>query len=152
VQLDSYDRKILTVVQQDAALSFVQIGERVHLSPSAVLRRLARLKKSGVIVGTFMVVDPKVVGRPVTIIVEITLENERTDLLAETKSALASSPEVQHCFYVTGDTDIVAIVTSTDMDAYENFTQRVLRGNPNIKRFRTSVVLDRIKSSLFVPV
>lgn len=152
MQLDSYDRKILSEVQRDATQPFQQIGERVNLSASAVFRRIARLKKSGVITGSFMSVDPKMAGRPVSVILEITLENERLDVLHQTKAALAAAPEIQHCYYVTGDVDIFAILATADMEAYEAFTQRVLRGNANIKRFRTSVVLDRIKSTMFVSI
>lgn len=152
MQIDAYDRKILAVVQESASLSFQEIGDRVNLSASAVLRRIARLKKTGVITGSFMSVDPKLAGRPVCIILEITLENERLDLLDQAKAALAAAPEIQHCFYVTGDVDIFAVLTVSDMEAYENFTRRILRGNANIKRFRTSIVLDRVKSTMVVPI
>lgn len=152
MKIDAYDRRILAVVQEDAGLSFHEIGERVHLSASAVLRRIARLKKAGVIRGTFMEVDPKLVGKPLSIFLELTLENDRLDLLERTKMVLASAPEIQHCFTVTGDIDIIAILTLADMEAYEIFVSRVLRGNSNIKRFRTSVVFDRVKSSMYVAI
>lgn len=152
MQIDTYDHKILGVVQQDATLSFQEIGERVHLSASAVLRRIARLKKAGVITGTFMTVDPKLVGRPLTIVLELTLENDRIDVLERTKALLAAAPEIQHCYTVTGEIDIIAILTTTDMEAFEVFARRVLRGNANIKRFRTSIVMDRIKSTMYVAI
>jgi len=60
--------------------------------------------------------------------------------------------DVQQCYYVTGRADFILVVTSTDMTAYEEFSRRVFNDNPNIRRFHSNVVIDRVKAGLQVPV
>lgn len=152
ITLDAFDEALLRLLQVDAGLSYAELGERIHLSTSATLRRVQRLKEVGVITATRAIVDPRKVGLPLTIFVEIALENERADLLDAIKAGFAEAPEVLHCYYVTGDADLIVIVAMPDMEAYEGFTRRMIRANPNIKRFKTSVVMDRVKSTTVLPI
>lgn len=110
------------------------------------------MEADGVIDGNVASVDPSRVGRPITIVVEVHIESERLDLLDGAKKSFAEAPEVQQCYYVTGDADFVLIVTVATMSEYEALTRRLFFQNHNVKRFRTLVVMDRIKTSLAVPV
>lgn len=65
---------------------------------------------------------------------------------------MRQSPEVQQCYYVTGSADFMLVVTAPDMATYEDFTRRKFFDNPNIRGFRTSVVMDRVKVGLDVPL
>ena len=98
MQLDSYDIKLLGYLQQDSKMSQRQISEAVNLSPSAVNRRVAALEANGVITANVCVVDPAAVGRPITILVEVKIENERLDLLDEVKKRFVSCQQVQQVF------------------------------------------------------
>jgi Lrp/AsnC family leucine-responsive transcriptional regulator len=127
------------------------IGEQVHLSAAAVHRRIRRMEAEGVIAANIASVDPARVGRPITIVVEVHIESESMGRLDEAKTAFAEAPEVQQCYYVTGDADFVLIITVASMGEYEALTRRLFFQNHNVKRFRTLVVMDRIKTSLAVP-
>jgi Lrp/AsnC family transcriptional regulator, leucine-responsive regulatory protein len=152
MDLDSFDLRLLALVQQDARQSTESLAAEVGLSAAAVQRRLKRLRQEGVIAATVAVVAPEAVGRPMTFVVEVSLERERADLMDGFKRLMRATPEVQQCYYVTGDTDFVVVVTARSMADYEAFTRRTFFGNPNIRRFRTSVVMDRVKVGLTVPV
>lgn len=149
--LDAIDRKILDLVQSDAQQPAEAIGAAVGLSASAVQRRLARLREAGVITAQVALVDPKAVGRPLTLIVEIELERERPELLAGFKRWLNAEPAIQQAWYVTGDGDYVLIVTARDVEGYDALMQRLVADNPNVRRFRTRVSLGTLKRSLAVP-
>ncbi|HEY8382870.1 MAG TPA: Lrp/AsnC family transcriptional regulator [Microvirga sp.] len=150
--LDEFDRKILALLQADAAMPQRLIGEAVHLSPSAVNRRIAAMQEAGVILKQTAIVDPARVGRSITIIVEVTLENERLDLLDAVRRRLVACPAVNQVYYVTGDADFVAVMTVRDMSEYEHLTRQLFFTEGNVKRFRTMVVMDRAKVGLEVPV
>ena len=68
------------------------------------------------------------------------------------KRDFASVPEVQQCYYVTGEVDFMLVVVVPTMEAYEAFTRRMFFGNNNVKRFRTFVAMDRVKVGLSVPL
>src|ERR1700750_1242016 len=93
--IDDVDRKILRVIQQDARRSSESIGTDIGLSASAVQRRIARLRDDGVITADVAIVDPKAVGRSLTMIVDIEVERERPELMAVLKRWIAAEPAVQ---------------------------------------------------------
>ncbi|GAA4118140.1 Lrp/AsnC family transcriptional regulator [Aminobacter aganoensis] len=150
--LDDFDLKILAILQRDNATPQREIGKAVNLSAPAVQRRIRRMEESGVIAANVAVVDPDKVGRPITVIVEIAVESERVDLLDAAKASFAAAPEVQQCYYVTGEADFVLVVTVASMAEYEALTRRLFFANPNIRRFRTLVAMDRVKAGLTVPL
>ncbi len=150
--MDRLDLRLLELVQRDNRLTADQLSESVGLSPSACQRRLKRLREDGVIVADVSIVAPEALGRRLTMIVQVTLERERTDLIDTFKRSMIATPEVMQCFYVTGDADFVMILTVKDMKDYEVFTKRFFIENPNIQRFNTIVVMDWVKAGLQVPV
>jgi len=150
--MDAFDRKLLDLVQDDNQRTAEALSAAVGLSPSACQRRLKRLRRDGVIVGDVAVLAPDAVGRHLTMIVEVTLTRERPDLVDAFKRSMQQTPEVMQCYYVTGDRDFVLILTVPDMKAYEDFTRRFFFENPNVQRFNTTVVMDRVKASLRVPL
>ncbi|MEQ1539836.1 MAG: Lrp/AsnC family transcriptional regulator [Sphingorhabdus sp.] len=151
-QLDSFDRAILAILQEDASPTYSEIGDRVNLSASATLRRVQRMKENGTIVATRVIVNADHVGFPLIIIVEVSLENEHVSALEGTKQALVDDPYVQHCFYVTGDADLYAILAIPNMADYKTFTDRHFLGNANVRRFKTSVVMDCVKATTAYPL
>ena len=151
-ELDGFDLRILDILQNDNTTPQREIGERVSLSAPAVQRRIKRMQETGVISANVAVIDPPRVGQAITIVVEVRVESERIDLLDATKARFAAAPEVQQCYYVTGDEDFVLIVTVASMAHYEALMRRLFFDNTNVKRFRTLVVMDRIKSTLKVPL
>ncbi|AAZ25541.1 MULTISPECIES: Lrp/AsnC family transcriptional regulator [Colwellia] len=150
--LDNFDRKILEIVQQSNRETSDRIAEQIGLSPAAVQRRMKRMREQNVIQADVSVVNPQAVGLGVTIVVEVTLERERSDLLDSFKKEMISNPAVQQCFYVTGSADFILIVTAVDMDDYESFTRDVFFENHNVRNFQSNVVMNHVKKGLTVPV
>lgn len=150
--LDSTDRILLDALQRDARVKLETLAEQVGLSVSAIQRRIARLRETGVIAGECVVLNPKAAGNRVTVIVELMLERERSALTEGLKRWLVATEEVQSAWGVTGETDFVLVVTAPDLEGYEDFTRRMMDENEVIREFRSSVALNRLKHSLFVPV
>ena len=152
MKLDRTDAKILREVQYNARLSSEQLSERVHLSPTAVQRRLKRLRESGVIEAEVAVLKPKAVGRHISMFVHVMLERERADIIDRFKQAIRGTTEVMFGYHVTGETDFVLLVTAASMEDFELFTRRFLYELPEVKTFKTMVVMDRVKAGFAVPI
>lgn len=152
MRYDRIDARILEIVQKNNRLTSEVIGDMAGLSATACQRRLKRLRSEGVIEADVSIVSPKAVGRPIEMLVLVTLERERSDIVDRFKKAIKSSVEVVNGFYVTGDADFALYVTAHTMEDYEEFTRRFFYVNPDIKGFKTMVVLDRVKAGFAVPV
>ncbi|MFK7762159.1 MAG: Lrp/AsnC family transcriptional regulator [Roseobacter sp.] len=150
--LDRTDRAILAILQKNARLTADGLADRVGASRSSVQRRIKRLTDTGVIEHEVVQVNPERANAFMTFVVEVELERERIDLLDEFKRSMLSLDEVQQCYYITGHADFILIVLVKDMNDYDRFSRQVFVENPNIRRFATSVVVDRVKASLFVPL
>ena len=150
--LDSFDLAILAILQRDNGTSQRMIGEAVNLSAPAVQRRIRRLEESGVIQANVAVIDPERVGRAITLIVDVELVSERAELIDAAKRSFAQAPEIQQCYFVTGEADFVLVMTVATMANYEALARRLFHSNDNVKRFRTLVTMDRVKVGLQLPL
>ncbi|ALF87139.1 MULTISPECIES: Lrp/AsnC family transcriptional regulator [Ralstonia solanacearum species complex] len=152
MELDSYDRKLLRLLQENNKLSQRDLADAVNLSASAVNRRIAALEEAGVIRANVSVVDAAALGRPITILVEVKLENERLDLLDEVCNRFVSRPEVQQVYYVTGDYDFLLVLNVRSMSEYEALTRELFLVSGNVKSFKTQVAMRRAKVTLNVAI
>ncbi|MCT8974260.1 Lrp/AsnC family transcriptional regulator [Microbaculum marinisediminis] len=152
ISLDRVDADLLEAVQKNNRLTSEQLAEIAHLSPTACQRRLKRLRAEGVIEADVSIVSPKAVGRHVTMIVLVSLERERADIVDRFKAAIRNTREVMLGYYVTGDADFILVITAKDMEDYEQFTRRFFYENHDIKGFKTMVVMDRVKAGFAFPI
>jgi len=150
--IDDKDRNILHHMQRNALLTSGELSELVQLSPTAVQRRLHRLRRDKVITADVAVVSPEAIGRPLTMLVEIELARDRADIIDRFKRTVRDCPEVMSAYYVTGDADFILIVSAKDIADYEKFTREFFYNNADIKGFKTTVVMDRIKTTMALPV
>jgi Lrp/AsnC family transcriptional regulator, leucine-responsive regulatory protein len=151
-QLDRADAIILEAMQRDNRVTSEKLAEMANLSPTACQRRLKRLRAEGIIEADVSIVSPRAVGRHVTMIVLVSLERERADIIDRFKAAIKSTREVMIGYYVTGDADFILVITANDMEDYELFTRRFFYENHDIKGFKTMVVMDRVKASFAFPI
>jgi len=99
--LDSFDRAILRLVQQDNRMPQRRIAEQVNLSAAAVQRRIAAMEQAGIIARNVAVVDPEALGMGITAIVEVNLHDERSASVDAAKALFRATPEVQQCYFAT---------------------------------------------------
>lgn len=150
--LDTYDLKIASELQRDNLQSADEIAAKVGLSASAVHRRIAKLRKDKVIVADTSVLDPHALGFRMTFIVEVILEKVRVQEVGAIKRRLIAAPEVQQIYNVTGDVDLLLIVVARDMDHFEQISRSHFSADPHVRRYRTSVVMDRVKCGVALPL
>lgn len=152
VKLDEFDFKILDEIQRNNLLTAEQISRKVSLSPSAIQRRLRRLRENGVIEADSGQISPAAVGMELMAVVEVTLEREDPRTLDNFTTLMKKADHVVQCYYVTGDADFVIIMVARDMNQFESLVRICFSENASVKKFLTRVVVKRIKWGLSVPL
>ena len=150
--IDAIDRRILDLLQDDNQITNLALADKVGLSPPACLKRVRKLRADGVIAKDVSVLDPESVGQSIVAFVGVELDRQREDVLASFERKIASEREVQQCYFVSGEIDYLLTVVCRDMEAYNAFARRVLANEHNIKRFRTSFSLSRVKYETRIPL
>ena len=150
--MDDHDRLIAAALQADSRKSVDIIAEQVGLSASAVHRRIARMRENGAICGDVSVLNPKAFGVGMTFIVEIVLEKVRVPEVTAIKKRLRAAAEVQQIYNVTGDVDLMLIVLARDVEHFEEISRSLFSADPHVRRYRTSVVMDRVKTGHTIPL
>lgn len=146
--LDDLDRRILTELQLDASLSNVALAARVHASTATCLRRVARLRRLGVIERQVALVDPALVGEGVTLILEITLDSQADEVLTAFERAFTSDPAVQQLYRMMAGPDFVAVVWLAQVSDYAEWARRQLSAVLRVRQVRSYTAARRAK---FVP-
>lgn len=150
--LDRFDLAILDILQRDNTTPQRAIGEAVNLSAPAVQRRIKRMEASGVIRANVAVLEPTLLGQSITIFVEVEVVSETAGLIDAAKREFAAAPEVQQCYYITGQADFMLVVVVPSMADYEALTKRLFFQNNNVRKFRTSIAMDRVKVGMTIPL
>lgn len=151
VALDAADKRLLRIVQQDCALAAEELGVRCGMSASTVLRRLKRLRATGVIRQQAAILDPRKIGRPLQLIVGVKLIQEDGPAVAAFLDRIRANPIVTQCYFVTGSADYIIHISARDMDDYNEFVQELV-SDPHIGMSETSVVINPVKVSLAMPI
>ena len=150
ITIDKLDRIILEQLQLNARLSLEALADACGLSSASVQRRVKRLREANIIENEVAVLNPSALGQNMTFIVMFELERERIDQLDAFRRIIKKEVQVQQCYYVTGEADFTLICTARNMLDFEALTRRLFFENTNVRRFRTSVVMERTKVGLTV--
>lgn len=147
LQLDAMDRSILNELQADGRLSNVELAQRVHLSPSACLRRVKALEDAGVIAQYVALLNPRAVGRHGTSYTIVNVENTQPALLERFERAVRDTPEILDCFYVAGANDYLLRFSYRDAEDLERLHAEVLPRLPGVVRSNSMLVLRTVKKT-----
>ena len=137
-------------MQTNNRLTNAEIGERVHLSETAVRRRLAKLRRDGTIIADVAVVAPT--HHPVTVIIEVVFREESADSYRAFREQMLAAAEVSQCYSVSGSVDFIVVAHAQTLEAYEQWGHEQLLDNPAIARYSTHVVWSTIKQTYSVPL
>lgn len=134
---DELDRRILNTLQDDASLTNAELAEQVHVSPPTCLRRVKQLTDAGVITRQVALVDPAKVGAQLCAIVEISLDVQAAEKMAEFEALVANEAAVLQCYRVSPGPDFVLMVQVADMPAYHALAHRLFATHANVRNVKT---------------
>jgi Lrp/AsnC family transcriptional regulator len=149
--MDAIDRKILSVLQEDAALSVAEIGSRVGLSSTPCWKRIQRLETEGVILKRVALVDQDRIGLGITVFVSIETDNHSQDWLDRFAKVVGAMPEVMEFYRMAGDVDYMLRVVVSDMPGYDTFYKRLIAAVP-LKNVTSRFAMEKIKSTTALPI
>ncbi len=150
--MDDIDHRLLELVQVDATRPLHELGARVGLSPSAVQRRLIRLRTGGVITAQVVVIDPRTVGMGLTTVVLVELAEDDADHYLAFCERMLAEPAVQQCYSVVGQWDYVVVMITEDLAAYRRISNELFVGDKSVLRYETLPTYERVKAQLAVPL
>jgi Lrp/AsnC family leucine-responsive transcriptional regulator len=134
--LDDLDRRILNALQADASLTNTQLAELVHVSPPTCLRRVKQLTESGIIERQVAIVAPDKVGARLTAIVEISLDVQAAERMAQFEQLVAGDAAVLQCYRVAPGPDFVLVIQVADMPAYHALAHRLFATHANVRNVK----------------
>jgi Lrp/AsnC family leucine-responsive transcriptional regulator len=151
-EIDTIDRKLLTLLQHNSARSLTQLGDVVGLSPSAVQRRLKRYRSTGLIAKEIAVLNAEAIPGTLLACVLVTLERESRKLHSGFQERMRIAPEVQQCYDVSGEWDYLVLLVANGMPHCRSVIEELFLEAPNIKRYSTLFVYNVVKLDLRVPL
>ena len=150
-RLDAIDRKILTVLQEDASLSVAEIGDRVGLSSTPCWKRIQRLEAEDIILRRVALVDQNKIGLGITVFVSIESSDPSEEWLQRFAEAVRAMPEVLEFYRMAGDVDYMLRVVVADMQAYDAFYKKLI-STVALKNVTSRFAMEKIKSITALPV
>jgi Lrp/AsnC family transcriptional regulator len=149
--MDAIDRKILAVLQENAALSVAEIGSRVGLSSTPCWKRIQRLEAEGVIQKRVALVDQDKIGLGVTVFVSVETGDHSADWLERFAKVVSAMPEVMELYRMAGDVDYMLRVVVPDIAGYDGFYKRLIAAVP-LSNVTSRFAMEKIKSTTALPV
>ena len=152
IELDSFDKEILDILQCDPQISNVELSKKISLSPSACLSRTKRLKELEVIKQYATILDGKKVGWEVVAFTFVNLSPHNRDTSNAFLEKVRETREIQECYNITGSWDYLIKIVSKDMASCRDFLIDSLLSFPGVNRIETSIVLSTDKQSFYLPL
>ncbi len=143
--LDATDLKILDQLQRDASLTNQALAEQVHTSPATCLRRVKSLLDSGVIERRVALLSEAALGHGLTAIVEVSLDRQSAESLADFEARAVAEGAVQQCHRVSPGPDFVLVVQVADMAAYHALVERLFTQDANVRNVKAFFSVRRAK-------
>jgi Lrp/AsnC family transcriptional regulator len=149
--MDAIDRKILAVLQDNAALSVAEIGSRVGLSSTPCWKRIQRLESEGIIQKRVALVDQDRIGLGVSIFVSIETGDHSQEWLDRFAQVVVAMPEVMEFYRMAGDVDYMLRVVVPDIAGYDAFYKKLIAAVP-LKNVTSRFAMEKIKSTTALPI
>ena len=149
--MDAIDRKILAVLQDNAALSVAEIGSRVGLSSTPCWKRIQRLEGDGVILKRVALVDQDRIGLGITVFVSIETGDHSQDWLDRFAKTVGAMPEIMEFYRMAGDVDYMLRVVVPDIAGYDSFYKRLIASVP-LTNVTSRFAMEKIKSTTSLPI
>lgn len=143
--LDDIDRRILMLLQHDAAITNQELAAQVHVSAPTCLRRVRRLVDAGIIEKQVAILSPEKLGAGLTGIVEIVLDVQSAEMLVAFERLAAQESAITQCYRVSPGPDFVLVVQVPDMGAYHALVHRAFTAHANVRNVRTFFSVHRSK-------
>ncbi|WP_020406698.1 Lrp/AsnC family transcriptional regulator [Hahella ganghwensis] len=150
--LDSFDVALLRALQENCQQTSQQLAEQIGLSPTAVQRRIKKLREQGVIQKEVAILNTQMLGNRMTVIIQVILEKGGPQVVDAFKRRMRKFREVQQCYYVAGEYDFVLVVNVGNITEYDILTRKLFPEDLKISKFYTIIAIEAVKADLSLPI
>lgn len=150
-KIDTFDAKILRLIQSDAALPLDEIGDKVGLSRNAVWRRIKAMEANGTITGRAALLDPAKLGLGLTVFMMIRTDRHAPDWLERFAKVTKDMPEILGAYRMTGELDYLIRARVADVKDYDRLYQAIV-SRIELADVSASFVMEEIKETTVLPV
>lgn len=153
MQFDKLDRRILRELQQDGAITNLELADRIGLSPSPCARRVKQLEDAGIIRGQVTVLDPSKLDLKLTALIQISMDRHTPDRFEEFDKIVSGFPEVIECLLITGQSaDYQLKVVVPDMEYYQEFLLNKITRIEGVSDVQSSFMLREVINTTALPL
>lgn len=152
MKLDTTDRRILELLQQDSKMTTKELALHISLSPTAIYERIKKMEKEGVISGYSAILDREKAGRGFVVFCHIKLLQHRHEYVVKFEREVIKFEEVLECYNVSGDYDYLLKVMVSDMAAYHDFINDKLTFLDHIGSAHSTFIINEVKNSHVIPL
>lgn len=149
--MDAIDKKILSYLQDDAAIQLSDLANKVNLSKTPCWRRIQKMEKDGIIRRRVVLVDPRKVGKGLIVFVYVKTNKHNANWLAEFATVVATFPEVLEFYRLSGEWDYFIKVSVSDTSDYDLFYKKLVL-NADLENVTSSFAMEEIKHSTAIPI
>ena len=149
--LDAIDRRLLTLLQQDASLSVAELAEQVGLSQTPCWKRIKRLEADGFITARVALLDRMLLGQGTTVFVSVRTNQHDEAWLADFAQAICAIPEVTEFYRMSGDVDYLLKIVCRDIADYDRIYKSMIRA-AKFSDVSSSFAMEQIKYTTQVPL
>jgi Lrp/AsnC family leucine-responsive transcriptional regulator len=151
-ELDDLDRAILRELMHDGRMTNAELAERVHMSPSACLRRVRALEESGVVDSYVMLLDAAKAGLGGSAFIFVTLEQQGRVTLDAFEHDARRHPEITECYLLAGTADYLMRIVFRDSRDFERIHTEILTQMPGVSRVQSTLPLRTVKKTTALPI
>jgi Lrp/AsnC family transcriptional regulator, leucine-responsive regulatory protein len=149
--LDAFDLRLLDLVQRDDSRTAESLARDVSLSPSAISRRLRRLRAGGWIARTIALLSPRLTARRLRAVVLVQLSQHADPAGKQALlDRIARTAQIQFCYEISGSYDFLLLFDCAHMDEFTDTAEAVLAAHPTVHRYETSFVKREVKFAPYV--
>lgn len=152
MQLDQTDKNILRLLQEDAEMTMRDMGQRLHLSTTPIFERIKKLKLSGLIRRSTIILDRSKLPPRITAYCDVSLRHHSKDGLEDFERHVSELIEVKECYHIAGQFDYLLRIEVADIQAYQSFISQKLASIDHVGRVRSAFVMKEVQRNIATEV
>ncbi|MDA7578907.1 Lrp/AsnC ligand binding domain-containing protein [bacterium] len=145
--IDSFDHKILTLLESDGRMSITNLSNQIGLSKTPCLNRIKKLEKAGYIKGYKAIINHNLIENNHIAFVQIKMDDTKTSALSSFNKAIQEILEVEECHMIASNFDYLLKVRTEDMDSYRKVLGEKISALPHVQHSSTFVVMEEVVTS-----
>ncbi|MDN3292977.1 Lrp/AsnC family transcriptional regulator [Streptomyces ficellus] len=151
VVLDTVDLHILRVLQNDARTTYRDLAAEVGVAPSTCLDRVARLRRTGIILGNRLRIDPAKLGRGLEALLLVQVRPHRRELIGPFVERIRALPESRALFHLTGPDDYLVHVAVSDPADLQRLVLDEFTSQREVARVETRLIFQQWECGPLLP-